>query len=358
MDGDEERLSDRKAHMNLSSQPREVIANLPTPLQYAPRLTEALGGPRIYIKRDDLTGLALGGNKTRKLEYLVAHALRQGATHLITIGGAQSNHVRQTSAAARLAGLKAILILESKVPEPEVQGNLLLDVLLGAEYHVIESMSERDEVIEQISSDLKSRGDVPYVIPVGGSNGVGSLGYVSAMLELTYQLWCDSISPVAMYFGSGSGGTQAGIELGARLFGLQMDIRGVMVSPNREAKLVQINRVLDEACQLLEIANPVPPDEITLLEGYTGAGYGMPTPEGLEAIALLARTEGILLDTVYTAKAFSAMIAEIRERRYAATDSVIFLHTGGAPALFAKVPDLQPILSRTEGETKGVHSGT
>jgi D-cysteine desulfhydrase family pyridoxal phosphate-dependent enzyme len=331
--------------MNLFSQPRERIANLPTPLQFAPRLTEALGGPRIIIKRDDLTGLALGGNKTRKLEYLLADAKSHGATHLITLGAEQSNHVRQTSAAARLAGMQAVLILDAKVPQPDVQGNLLLDVLLGAEYHVIESVSERDEVVERLSSGILAEGGTPYLIPVGGSNAVGALGYVAAMLELSYQLWNEGISPKALYFGSGSGGTQAGIELGARLFGLSMNIRGVMVSPNIDAKREKILDVLAATASKLGIANPVGSEEVTLLEDYYGAGYGAPTEAGLEAIALLARTEGILLDTVYTAKAFSAMIAEISSGMYSATDSIIFLHTGGSPALFAKVHDLQPILS-------------
>ena len=331
--------------MNLFSQPRDRIANLPTPLQYAPRLTEALGGPRIFIKRDDLTGLALGGNKTRKLEYLLADAKSHDATHLITLGAEQSNHVRQTAAAARLAGMQAILILESKVPQPDVQGNLLLDVLLGAEYHVIESVSEREEVIARLSSGIEADGGTPYLIPVGGSNAVGALGYVAAMLELSYQLWNEGISPRALYFGSGSGGTQAGIELGARLFGLSMGIRGVMVSPNIDAKREQILNVLAATSSKLGIANPINDDEVTLLDGYYGAGYGVPTGAGLEAIALLARTEGILLDTVYTAKAFSAMIAEIRGGMYSTTDSIIFLHTGGSPALFAKVRDLEPILS-------------
>lgn len=329
----------------LAAQPRIRLGTFPTPLQLAPRLTAELGGPQIYIKRDDLTGLALGGNKTRKLEYLLADAKSHDATHLITLGAEQSNHVRQTAAAARLAGMQAILILESKVPQPDVQGNLLLDVLLGAEYHVIESVSEREEVIARLSSGIEADGGTPYLIPVGGSNAVGALGYVAAMLELSYQLWNEGISPRALYFGSGSGGTQAGIELGARLFGLSMGIRGVMVSPNIDAKREQILNVLAATSSKLGIANPINDDEVTLLDGYYGAGYGVPTGAGLEAIALLARTEGILLDTVYTAKAFSAMIAEIRGGMYSTTDSIIFLHTGGSPALFAKVRDLEPILS-------------
>ena len=331
--------------MTLTAQPRERIATLPTPLQFLPRITAELGGPKIYIKRDDLTGLALGGNKTRKLEYLIADARAQGATHVITLGAAQSNHARQTAAAARLAGMQAVLILESQVPEPDVQGNLLLDLLLGAEYHVIESASERDEVIESVSEAIRAEGGVPYLVPVGGSNGIGALGYVSAMLELSYQLWEQGVSPTAMYFGSGSGGTQGGIEIGARLYGLNFDIRGVMVSPGIEAKLEQFSGVMNAASELLGIPNPVAIEDVTLLDEYVGEGYGIPTDAGLEAIALLARTEAILLDTVYTGKAFSALVAEIRAGRYSSDDTVLFLHTGGSPALFANAPNLQPILS-------------
>ncbi len=331
--------------MGLPAQPREPLATLPTPLQYAPRLSEALGGPRIYIKRDDLTGLALGGNKTRKLEYLVADAKRHGATHLITVGAAQSNHVRQTAAAARLAGMQAILVLDAPVPEPEIQGNLLLDVLLGAEYHVIEAASEREEIIASISSQLRDVGDVPYVIPVGGSNAVGALGYVSAMLELTYQLWQQSVDPKALYFATGSGGTQSGLVLGAKLFGADVPIRGVVISGNGQEVAEKVMAVVEPAMELLGVSNRVSPDDVICLDGFVGPGYGIPTPESLEAITLLARTEGILLDTVYTAKAFSGMVADVRAGMYSPDESIIFLHTGGSPALFAKVPDLQPILT-------------
>lgn len=333
--------------MGLSSQPRERIATLPTPLQHAPRLSAALGGPQIYIKRDDLTGLALGGNKTRKLEYLVADAKRKGATHLITLGGAQSNHVRQTAAAARLAGMQAILILTAPVPEPEVQGNLLLDVLLGAEYHVVESAAEHDDAIARISDDLRAKGHVPYVIPVGGSNAIGAMGYVSAMLEINYQLWQQAVNPNALYFATGSGGTQAGLVLGGKLYGASYDIRGVLVSGDAETATAKVMGVVEAAADRLGINNPVGPSDIICIEGFYGSGYGAPTPGGLEAIKMLAQAEAILLDTVYTAKAFSGMIADIRSGMYTADDSLIFLHTGGSPALFAKIPDLQPILTST-----------
>lgn len=330
--------------MNLFSQPRERIASLPTPFQFLPRLTAALGGPRIYIKRDDLTGLAFGGNKTRKLEYLLADAKSNNATHLITFGAEQSNHVRQTAAAARIAGMQSVLILESKEPNPELQGNLLLDALLGASWHLIESRDERDEALETVAGTIRANGGVEYVIPGGGSNAIGSLGYVSAMLELSNQLWDAGVTPSAVYFGSGSGGTQAGIELGMRMFGISADARGVIVSPGVDVKRDLIVSIAESAAALLGVANPIQHNEVTLLDSYCGDAYGVPTPAALEAIDLLASTEGILLDTVYTAKAFSGLIDEVRKGNYAQSDSVVFIHTGGTPALFAKTRDLQPIL--------------
>lgn len=332
--------------MNLFSQPRERIASLPTPFHFLPRLTAELGGPQIYIKRDDLTGLAMGGNKTRKLEYLLADAKSKAATHLITFGADQSNHVRQTAAAARIGGMESVMILESKVPHPDVQGNLLLDALLGASWKLIESRDERDEALEEVVGEIRAAGGIEYVIPGGGSNAIGSFGYISAMLELANQLWDAGVSPAAMYFGSGSGGTQAGIELGTRMFGIGNIARGVIVSPGVEPKREVIAEIAEAAASALGVPNPLKPDEITLLDGFVGEGYGIATPAALEAIDLLAKTEGILLDSVYTAKAFSGMIAEIREGQFAANDAVVFLHTGGTPALFAKRSDLKPILPK------------
>lgn len=175
--------------MGLFDQPRARIATLPTPLHFAGNLTRELGGPKIYLKRDDLTGLALGGNKTRKLEYLVADAQLSGATHLITVGAAQSNHARQTAAAARIAGMACSLVLYTAAPEPDTPGNLLLDRLLGANIHVVPSQIEMQTKMEEVAADLTDSGAVPYMIPSGGSSGVGALGYVAAMLELSHQLW-------------------------------------------------------------------------------------------------------------------------------------------------------------------------
>jgi D-cysteine desulfhydrase family pyridoxal phosphate-dependent enzyme len=329
--------------MGFTDQPRMRFAALPTPLQYAPRLSEALGGPKIYLKRDDLTGLAMGGNKTRKLEYLVADAAAQGATHLITVGAAQSNHARQTAAAARLAGMECHLVLNAKSEDPDVQGNLLLDKLLGATVHVVVGGPEaRQAKVDEVFADLADSGAVPYFIVGGGSNGVGSLGYVGAMLELSHQLWEQGIQPKAMYFAAGGGGTHGGIIVGAKLFGLNFAINGVLVEGKAAAGVERAHRVTGWTAERLGIDNPVVESDIVCDDGHVGEGYGIPTDEGLASITLLAQTEGVLLDPVYTSKAFAGMVADIRDGMYTPDDTVIFLHTGGSPALFAQ-RDILPL---------------
>jgi len=330
--------------MGLNEQPRVRLATLPTPLQFAERLTQTLGGPRIYMKRDDLTGLAFGGNKTRKLEFLVADALRLGTTHLITAGGAQSNHARQTAAAARWAGMTPVLVMNSRRPDPPVQGNFLLDKLFGADIHVVEAESERDAKMEQVAAALRDEGHVPYIIPGGGSNGIGALGYVAAMLELNEQLFNAGIAPARMYFAAGGGGTHAGIAVGGALFGLNFDLVGVLVEDTAAEGVDRAFRVSGWTADQLGILNPVRREALIADDRQVGAGYGIPTDDGIDAIGLLARTEGILLDPIYTAKAFAGMVADIRAGMFEPADSVVFLHTGGAPALFAVTEMLAPLL--------------
>lgn len=331
--------------MGLTEQPRMRFAALPTPLHLAENLTREVRGPKIYLKRDDLTGLALGGNKTRKLEYLVADAKKSGATHLITVGAAQSNHARQTAAAAQIAGMNCSLVLYSSGPEPDVQGNLLLDRLLGADVHVVASRDELDARVVEVAADLRDKGAMPYTIPSGGSNGVGALGYVGAMLEMSHQLWEAGITPKAMYFAAGGGGTQGGIVLGAKLYGLSMDVIGISVSADTTTATSRVHQVVEESTQRLAVANTITDSDITIDDQHIGDGYGIPTEEGVEAIRLLARTEGVLIDPVYTSKAFAGMLADIRSDRYSPEDTIIFLHTGGAPALFAQRDLLAAALS-------------
>ncbi|HLX45757.1 MAG TPA: D-cysteine desulfhydrase family protein [Bryobacteraceae bacterium] len=333
--------------MSIGSQSRFRLAALPTPLQELVNLRTALGGaeacPCILMKRDDLTGLALGGNKARKLEFLVGDAISQAATVLVTSGAVQSNHARMTASAARAAGMKAALVLTSDHEHPPVQGNLLLDKLLGAEIHFIPANTDPrlatgdQEAIKiaQVVEDLRQRGERPYLIPVGGSSSVGALGYVAGTLELVSQLFDMRKAPNRLYYANGSRGTQAGLVLGAKLHGAPYKIHGIAVSGGEPEKTGRALRIANGAAELLGVADRVSAEDFLNDESYIGPGYGIATPECLEAIHLLARAEGILLDPVYTGKAMAGMIDHIRRGVIAPDSTIIFLHTGGAPALFA-----------------------
>jgi D-cysteine desulfhydrase family pyridoxal phosphate-dependent enzyme len=339
--------------MSLGSQPRLRLGTLPTPLHEAPRLRAALGGPgrcpRILVKRDDLTGLALGGNKVRKLEFIVGEALRDGATFLVTTGAAQSNYCRLTAAAARVAGMGAALVLGTTVDQPELQGNLLLDTLLGAELHFFRmqpgrsaAAAARAEVgrVDEVLAGLRARGERPCFAPVGGSTATGALGYVAASLELTAQLADAGESPSWLYYASGSRGTQAGLAVGARLYGAPYRLRGIAVSGGESEKRELARRIAGEAAARLGRDVRLEDDELITDEGYIGEGYGIPSPAAIEAIRLLARTEAIFLDPVYSAKAMAGLIDHVRRGILRPDETVVFLHTGGAPALFAHTAEL------------------
>ena len=324
---------------------RLPIATLPTPLHELPRLREALGGPRcprILIKRDDLTGLALGGNKARKLEFLIADAIDRGATVVVTTGAAQSNHARMTAAAARAAGLNVHLVLTADA-HPPMQGNLLLDRIFGATIHYVPppadptlaTSEEEAAKVAEVLSALTSAGERPYEIPVGGSSGVGVLGYTYGTRELVEQLAAMNDRPSRLYFASGSRGTQAGLTLGAKWCGAPYAVYGVAVSGGESFKRERAFRIANEAATLADLPARVTYDDLVTDQNYIGDGYGIPTPGCLEAIRLLAETEGILLDPVYTAKAMAALIDHVRRGELDPADSVVFLHTGGTPALFA-----------------------
>ena len=328
------------------SQPRERIATLPTPLEFMPRLTEKLGGPRIYLKRDDLTGLAFGGNKTRKLEYLLADAKHKGVTHFITEGGAQSNHVRQAAAAARLGDMQAVLVLNSPDDNPPLQGNLLIDDLLGAQCHYVPTGPDRKPKMQDLASQIAAEGGVPYIVVSGGSDAVGALGYVGMVLEMNAQLVEQSVSPRCVYVANGSAGTQAGMVLGKSLFGGGYTIKGYCVVPGGAEEITDDTLVLANQCAAHIGADPVDASQVICDDTQFGEAYGQPTPEALAAIKLLAETEAILLDPVYSSKAFAGMLADIDAGLYSKDDAIVFVHTGGTPALFAKVDLLKPILSR------------
>jgi D-cysteine desulfhydrase family pyridoxal phosphate-dependent enzyme len=328
----------------LARQPRVPLATLPTPLHDAVRLREALGGPgrcpRILIKRDDLTALGLGGNKARKLEFLVADARAQGAQTLITTGAAQSNHARMTAAAACVAGMRCVLVLTTTKMPPPVEGNVLLDKLYDAEIRLVPSLDPmfavgNDEpVVAEVVEQETAAGRTPYVIPVGGSSGVGVLGYVGGSAELVDQLHESGITPSRLYYASGSRGTQAGLTLGAKLAEAPYRVCGVAVSGGEPEKIERARRIANEAAVRLELAERLDLADLVTDQSQIGDGYGIPTVAALEAISLLARTEAILLDPCYTSKAMAGMIRDIRDGAIVPSQTIVFLHTGGAPALF------------------------
>ena len=328
----------------LANQPRLALATLPTPLHDAVRLRDALGGatrcPRILIKRDDLTALGLGGNKARKLEFLVADARSRGATTLITTGAVQSNHARMTAAAACVAGMRCVLVLTSTEPEPPIAGNLLLDRLYGAEVRLVPSIDPmlavgKDEaVVAEVVAEERAAGRQPYVIPVGGSSGIGVFGYVSGTAELVGQLRELHLTPSRLYYASGSRGTQAGLTLGAKLCAAPYRVYGVAVSAGEPEKIERAKRISNEAAERLELRERLDLDDLFTDQKFIGAGYGIPTPAAMEAIALLARTEALLLDHCYTSKAMAALVQHVRDGELKPDETVIFLHTGGVPALF------------------------
>ncbi len=319
--------------MSLERMPRVRLAHLPTPLDEAANLSKVLGGPRILVKRDDLTGLAFGGNKTRKLEYLFADALQHDANVVFTAGAPQSNHCRQTAAAARKMGIRCVLVF-TPGHHNEDQGNLLLDKLLKAEIVYTEN-EDTLAVMNELAAGERRKGHRPYVIPVGGSNGIGALGYVGLALELAQQLVERGIAVHRVYASSGSGGTQGGLLLGARLYHAPYRIVGV--SPGRKADGVQANvvRTANEGAQVLGVPTRFTTDDVIVDDRFTGPAYGVPTPESQEAIRLFAEHEGLLLDPVYTAKAAAALIHDIRNGVIVKDETVLFIHTGGTPALFA-----------------------
>jgi D-cysteine desulfhydrase family pyridoxal phosphate-dependent enzyme len=346
-----------RAAAALERQPRFRLARLPTPLDEAVRLRAALGGekkcPRILLKRDDLTDLALGGNKARKLEFLVGDALHSGVTALITTGDVQSNHARMTAAAARMAGLRCTLVLSASNAHPEVQGNLLLDHLVGAEIHIVEAADAKAgvadtreaETIADVQAQLAQAGEHPRVIVLGGSDGVGALGYVAATLEMLEQLRARALTPTRLYYASGSRGTQAGLELGARVFSAPWRCMGVAVSPGEAEKRERATRIAADAAKRLDVVAAMTADELFTDQSHYGEGYAVPTHTGLEAIRLLVRTEGILLDPVYTAKGMAGLIHDVRSGAIGADETVIFLHTGGAAGLFGAAGRLAPLLA-------------
>lgn len=310
---------------------RVPIAHLPTPVQSLERLSRHLGGPTLYIKRDDETGLATGGNKTRKLEFLVAEALAQGCDHLVTTGAPQSNHCRQTAAAAAQYGLGCTLVLRGKEPKM-ITGNILLDKLLGA--HIYWA-GERpcNEVMAQVSGELISMGRKPYQIPLGGSNVLGATSYVLAMQELTEQLQEQHINVDFIVFATSSGGTQAGIALGAEIFGFHGHVLGISVDHPAEVVQTQVAALATATAAHLGLGQPSIAHRVEVNDDYLGGGYAIVGETEREAIQMVGQLEGILLDPVYTGRAMGGLIDLIRWGAFTRGQSVLFWHTGGTAAL-------------------------
>ena len=311
--------------------PRIRIAHLPTPVEKMPRLAAVLGGPVLSIKRDDLTGLAFGGNKTRKLEYLIAEAQANGARLLITTGAVQSNHCRQTAAAAARYGFECILVLAGDAGLDEgTTANLLLDQLLGAKI-IWTSREERDLTLDRVFKEAWNAGKRPYLVPYGGSSPVGAAAYAFALQELLEQ----GIHPDTIVFATSSGGTQAGLVLGQQLFGYQGRVMGISIDEPAEQLKPRVANLANQIADLLDEKVHIEPDDVLVNDRYLGAGYGIPGAEEIEAVRLFARTEGILLDPVYTGRAAAGLLDLIRKDTFQPGEQVLFWHTGGNPALFA-----------------------
>ncbi len=309
---------------------RVQLAHLPTPIEALPHISTILGGPQLFIKRDDLTGRGFGGNKTRKLEYLAGDALAKGCQTLISTGAVQSNHCRQVAAAAARLGMGCILVLAGEKPE-QPQGNLFLDLLSGAEV-IFVPKDQRDQSLAEITIKTEAENRKPYLIPYGGSNAIGAMGYCQAMLELRQQ----GLDPDWIVFATSSGGTHAGLLLGARKTGSQAKILGISVDKPAREFCETIAEIANAGANLVQLETKFQPEEILVNDGYCASGYGVLTPAEKEAILLFARHEAILLDPVYTGRAAAGLIDLIRKGFFKPDEKVLFWHTGGTPALFAE----------------------
>ena len=324
--------------MNLDRFPRIDLCHVPTPLEFMPRLTQHLGGPQIWIKRDDCTGMALGGNKARKLEFLLGEALKQGADHLVTLGALQSNHVRQTAAAAARLGLACTVILEHRHPNPDYaylhNGNMLLDGLLGAEIVNCPSGTDMPAALRQVGDQLRAKGHRPYLIPSGGSNPLGTLGYVKAAQELLLQAQEKNFAPDRVVVASGSAGTQAGLVVGLAVQASTASVQGFAVSQAEHLQHQRVAALAAATARFIGHTDELPPQAVRVNADYLGEGYSIPSAAMVDAVQQVARLEGILLDPVYTGKAMAGLMDWARTGRFRRDENVVFIHTGGQAGLF------------------------
>jgi D-cysteine desulfhydrase len=331
--------------MQLTRFPRRRYTPHPTPIEKLDRLSKHLGGPNIYIKRDDLTGLAGGGNKTRKLEFLVADALARGADTLVTVGAVQSNHCRLTLAAAAKEGLRCRLVLEQRVPnsfDPKSSGNIFLFDLLGAEkIVVVDAGTDLAATMNSIAAELAAVGRKAYLIPGGGSNPLGALGYVACAQEILAQTFDSGLRVDHIVCASGSAGTHAGLLTGLIGAQVRIPLTGINVRRKRAEQETNVHTLAQATAAFLELAGGVPRESVVALDEWVGPGYSLPSPEMIEAVRLLARLEGVLLDPVYTGKAMAGLIALAARKHFERDTNVLFVHTGGSPSLFAYQSVLQ-----------------
>ena len=315
---------------------RIKFGHFPTPIEHLKNISKYLGGPNIFIKRDDCTGLATGGNKTRKLEFLIPDAIKNKADLVVTVGAVQSNHARQTAAACTLMGLKCLIILEQRLKDPPDaymnSGNIFLNKLLGAKVMLCPKDQNILEYSTKVVEDIKSKGTNVYFIPGGGSNSIGALGYVECFNEILKEN--NKYDFTHIIHATGSSGTQAGLLAGKKYFKSQLQIIGISVRYERK---IQEEKVFNEAkktCEKIK-CNVLDRSEVVAYDDYVGSGYGEPTNEMIEATNLLAKKEAILLDPVYSGKGFAGLIGLIKQKKFTKEDNILFIHTGGAVSLSA-----------------------
>lgn len=325
--------------MHLSRFPRLHFAHLPTPLEPMERLSAHLGGPALWIKRDDCTGLGTGGNKTRKLEYLMAEAIAQNADTIVTQGAVQTNHGRQTAAIAAKLGLRCVILLEHRVETNDVDylsnGNVLLDELFGAELRHYPGGGDMNAAMEPVGEEIRAAGGRPYLIPGGGSNSTGALGYVGCAQELLWQSSERSLRIDHVVHATGSAGTQAGLVVGLEASNSGIPLLGIGVRAPKPKQEENVHRLAEATADRLGVKGGIPRERVVANCDYVGGGYGVPTDGMVEALRLFARHEGILLDPVYSGKGAAGLIDLVRKGHFRKGENVVFVHTGGSAGLFA-----------------------
>lgn len=336
---------------------RAPLAHLPTPFEELASLAAELGGPRLFVKRDDQTGLALGGNKARKLDFILADAKARGSDRVVTWAGVQSNWARMTAAGARRLGMEATLVLQRREGQATApaDGNLLLDRLLGAEVRLLEPDDDREAAVQEIAAAARAAGGNPYVVAVGGSRTghsmelpLGAVAYANGFRELLGQARERGVAITHVVHASGSGSTQAGFVVGAEALAPEVEIIGISTGGAKEASERNVLGIARETVAAMGLPLEIAPEAVTVRDDFVGEGYGIVTPSIVEAIARVARAEGLLLDPVYTGKAMTGLIALIESGELGPEDTVVFVHTGGTPALFPYRQDLLDDLPTTE----------